>query len=345
MNIVVLAGGLSTERDVSLSTGSKVCKALREIGHRALLLDVYLGIPFSDGADPAALFSGDEKSAEILKIPDTAPDLALIKQQRSDGGKSFFGPNVLTLCKSADLVFIALHGICGEDGKLQAAFDLMGIPYTGSGSLGSALAMNKDMTKKLLSAAGIPTARWISADRDTDLDAAAAEIGLPCVVKPCNGGSSIGVFIPRSLAELKQSVSEALKNDSLVIIEEYISGREFSVGILNGKALPVIEIVPHTGFYDFQNKYQSGRTDEICPARLDEQQTLQIQSFALKTHNILLLGSYSRVDFMLDAGGRFICLEANTLPGMTPTSLIPQEAMADGVTYNELCSRIVEAAM
>jgi D-alanine-D-alanine ligase len=342
LNIVVLAGGLSTERDVSLSTGSMVCRALRELGHRALLLDVYLGLEFK--GPPAGLFKGPESTDEILKIPDAGPDLAAVRALRKDGSASFFGPGVLGICNAADMVFIALHGICGEDGRLQAALELSGIPYTGTGSLGSALAMNKDMAKRLLSFAGVPTARWACAGPGDDPAAAAAGIGLPCVVKPLSGGSSIGVFIPETAQALKESLDEALKYDEAVMIEEYIKGREFSVGILGGEALPVIEIIPHEGFYDYKNKYQTGFTDEICPARLTEEQTLEVQRLALRAHGALMLGSYSRIDFILDESGGFVCLEANTLPGMTPTSLLPQEAKAAGISYNELCRRLVAAA-
>lgn len=343
MNIVVLAGGLSTERDVSLSTGSMVCRALREIGHRALLLDVFLGLALDREADLTELFTGEEKLTEILKVPLSEPDLDTVRSLRQDGGRSFFGPNVLELCKAADIVFIALHGICGEDGRLQAALELLSIPYTGTGSLGSALAMNKDMSKKLFFSAGIPTARWIAIDSSTDIDDAMQEFGLPCVIKPGNGGSSIGVFIPKTELEFRENVEEALHYDECVIIEEYIKGREFSVGILDGEPLPVIEIVPHDGFYDYKNKYQTGCTDEICPAHLSKSQRLTVQRLALKAHETLMLGCYSRIDFMLDANGRFVCLEANTLPGMTPTSLLPQEAKAEGLSYNELCWRLVVA--
>ena len=342
MKIVVLAGGLSSERDVSLSTGSMVCRALREMGHKVLLLDVFLGLR-EIGGSPDALFTGGDSPTQIIPIPDREPDLDAVRAKRKDGGASFFGPNVLDILRASDMVYIALHGICGEDGRLQAALDLIGVPYTGTGSLGSALAMNKDLSKKLIHAAGVRTARWVAAGPDTDAAAIAGKVGLPCVVKPNNGGSSIGVFIPSSKDELEASLREAFRYDECVIVEEYIKGREFSVGILDGEALPVIEIVPHQGFYDYSNKYQQGMTDEICPARLGTDQTVEIQQLALRVHRALMLGSYSRIDFILDRDGRFICLEANTLPGMTPTSLLPQEAQAQGLSYNELCYRIVAA--
>lgn len=346
MNIVVLAGGLSTERDVSLSTGSMVCRALRQNGHHAILLDAYLGTELPLGSAPSGLFKEAQGDQEIIHTPETAPDLDKVRAERADGGASFFGPNVVALCEAADLVFIALHGVCGEDGKLQAAFDLLGIRYTGSGSLGSALAMDKAVTKTLLTAAGIKTAEWRSVCRGSSPAEIAGVLGLPCVVKPRNGGSSIGVAIPSSIEELSRSLDGAFCYDDLLIAEKYIPGREFSVGILDGRALPVIEIVPHRGFYDFKNKYQAGLTDELCPARLDGEMAARVQMLALRAHRALRLGSYSRIDFILDREtGEFVCLEANTLPGMTPTSLLPQEAAAEGVSYGALCEKLVAAAL
>lgn len=344
MNIVVLAGGLSTERDVSLSTGSMVCQALKENGHRVFLLDVFMGAPL-DG-DPLALFTGAEAPAEILRVPAAAPDLDAVRRSRPGDPRSFFGPNVLKICAVADLVFIALHGECGEDGRVQAAFELTGVPYTGTGSLGSVLAMDKDLSKQLLERRGVPTAPWAyirSADPAPDPAALEARLGLPCVVKPCAGGSSVGVSIPASPAALGQAL-QAARRFGDVLVEAYVKGREFSVGILGGRALPPVEIIPKEGFYDYENKYQPGRTEEICPARLSRPQTQRMQQLALEAHAALRLGSYSRIDFILGQGGDFVCLEANTLPGMTPTSLLPQEAAAVGIPYAQLCEELVRLA-
>ncbi|MDF2521377.1 MAG: D-alanine--D-alanine ligase [Clostridia bacterium] len=344
MKIVVLAGGLSPERDVSLSSGSLIANALREAGHRVLLLDVYEGTS-SDENDLEKLFQDKTGIPYSYKVPKTAPDLEEIKR-RNNNGDALIGENVLKLCQAADIVFIALHGAMGENGQIQAAFDVMGIKYTGTGYIGSLLAMDKDISKKLMSQSGIPTAEW-AVFEGTGISAAAVEdkVGLPCVVKPCSSGSSIGVSIVDSIDELEAALNAAKLVEPQILVEKKVAGREFSVGILEGKALPVIEIIPKQGFYDYANKYQSGCTEEICPANLSVEDTLRVQCLALRTHEVLRLGTYSRVDFIMDEKGEFICLEANTLPGMTPTSLIPQEALAGGISYVELCNKIVQLSL
>ena len=338
MKIVVLAGGLSTERDVSFKTGEMVTKALRENGHQVILLDVFMG--YSDKEeDLTGIFDRAEAvSVKVAAIPETAPDLEKVKAQRKDQSDNFFGPNVIELCRMADIVFMALHGENGENGKIQAAFDLFGIRYTGTGYLGSALAMNKGMAKQLFLENGIPTPRGTSLKRGED--AAKIEtcgIHFPCVVKPCSGGSSIGVSIVHDKAEYEQALKEAFRWENELVIEEYVKGREFSVGVIDFQALPIIEIAPVEGFYDYKNKYKAGSTVETFPAELSEQITKEMQGYAEKVAEVLGLNTYSRTDFLLDAEDHIFCLEANTLPGMTPTSLLPQEAKVTGVDFNQLC--------
>ena len=346
MKIVVLAGGLSTERDVSFKTGEMVTKALRENGHQVILLDVFMG--YSDKEeDLTGIFDRAEAvSVKVAAIPETAPDLEKVKAQRKDQSDNFFGPNVIELCRMADIVFMALHGENGENGKIQAAFDLFGIRYTGTGYLGSALAMNKGMAKQLFLENGIPTPRGTSLKRGED--AAKIEtcgIHFPCVVKPCSGGSSIGVSIVHDKAEYEQALKESFRWENELVIEEYVKGREFSVGVIDFQALPIIEIAPVEGFYDYKNKYKAGSTVETCPAELSEQITKEMQGYAEKVAEVLGLNTYSRTDFLLDAEGRIFCLEANTLPGMTPTSLLPQEAKVTGVDFNQLCEKLIESSM
>ncbi len=346
MNIVVLAGGLSTERDVSFKTGEMVTKALRENGHQVILLDVFMG--YSDKEeDLTGIFDRAEAvSVKVAAIPETAPDLEKVKAQRKDQSDNFFGPNVIELCRMADIVFMALHGENGENGKIQAAFDLFGIRYTGTGYLGSALAMNKGMAKQLFLENGIPTPRGTSLKRGED--AAKIEtcgIHFPCVVKPCSGGSSIGVSIVHDKAEYEQALKEAFRWENELVIEEYVKGREFSVGVIDFQALPIIEIAPVEGFYDYKNKYKAGSTVETCPAELSEQITKEMQGYAEKVAEVLGLNTYSRTDFLLDAEDHIFCLEANTLPGMTPTSLLPQEAKVTGVDFNQLCEKLIESSM
>lgn len=343
MDIVVLAGGLSTERDVSFVTGNMVSKALRKNGHRVILLDVFMG--YSDKEeDVTGIFDrAEEVSITVTEIPTTAPDLEAVKKSRKDRSDCFFGPNVIKLCQMADIVFMALHGENGENGKVQAAFDLFGIKYTGTDYLSSALAMNKELAKVMFRVHGIPTPNGISMKRDARIeDFSATGLTLPCVVKPCCGGSSIGVSIIRTESEYKEALEEAFRYEEEVVIEDYIEGREFSVGVLEGKALPVIEIAPVEGFYDYKNKYKAGSAVETCPADLPEELAQQMQHYAEEVVKALGLCTYSRMDFLLNKKNEMFCLEANTLPGMTPTSLLPQEAQAVGMNYEELCESLIK---
>ena len=243
------------------------------------------------------------------------------------------------------MVFLGLHGACGEDGRIQAALDLMGVPYTGSGYLGSAIAMDKDLTKQLVRAAGLKTPQWrLLYYREKQIEALCGELKLPCVVKPVDSGSSIGVAIAHSREELEKALRENV-DLGRVIVEQYVHGREIQVGVLQGRALPSIEIIPKGGFYDYRNKYQAGAAQEICPAPVEPETEQLLGATALKVHKLLELRTYSRTDFILTPEGEIYFLEINTLPGMTPTSLVPQEAAAAGINYNSLCQIIVDDAM
>ena len=291
MDIVVLAGGLSTERDVSFVTGNMVSKALRKNGHRVILLDVFMG--YSDKKeDISDIFEHTEEvSVQVEEIPTVAPDLAAVKASRADQSDNFFGPNVIEICQKADVVFIRM-----KRGEQIREFSKTGL-------------------------------------------------NLPCVVKPCCGGSSIGVSIVRTVEEYEEALEEAFRWEEEILIEDYIEGREFSVGVLEGKALPIIEIAPVEGFYDYKNKYKAGSAVETCPAQLSEAVTKQMQQYAVEVTKVLGLGAYSRMDFLLDSREQMYCLEANTLPGMTPTSLLPQEAQAVGVSFEQLCEKLIELSL
>ena len=339
MKIIVLAGGTSTERDVSLSSGSMIYRALKANGHQAMLLDVYLGY---DGETEGIFERDTDWAAEIGSVSEKNPDLAEIRALRKDGGRSFFGPNVLKLCQMADCVFMALHGANGEDGKIQACFELLGIPYTGTDFVSSAMAMDKGITKDLFKAYGISTPAGIRLSKgETEQE----KIPYPCIVKACCGGSSVGVCIARDEAEYEAAKAEAFRYDNEVVIEQYIEGREFSVGVMDGKALPVIEIAPKVGFYDYKNKYQAGSTVETCPAELSEEKTRELQQAAELVFKALRLKSYARMDFRMNTWGEIFCLEANTLPGMTPVSLLPQEAAVLGMDFAALCEKILSMAV
>lgn len=339
MKIVVLAGGISTERDVSLISGTMIYRALKEKGHQAVLLDVFLG--YEGKTDD--IFERDEDwTKEIAGIKEENPDIEKVKALRPDGDKMFFGPNVLSICQSADVVFMALHGENGENGKIQACFDLMGIRYTGTDYVSSALCMDKGLSKELFELHGVPTPKGISLKKGQEDK---REVPLPCVVKACCGGSSVGVCIASDEEEYEKAKEEAFRYDDEVIIEQYIKGREFSVGVIEGRALPIIEIAPISGFYDYKNKYQAGSTIETCPADLSEEKTKEMQGYAEAAFRVLRLKNYARMDFMMNEKGELYCLEANTLPGMTPTSLLPQEAQAEGTSYGDLCEEIIRISL
>lgn len=346
MDIVVLAGGLSAERDVSLRSGGMIANALRENGHRVLLLDVFMGLYETEREVSDVFDQTKELSVKTEGIKETAPDLEAVKASRKDQSECYFGPNVIKLCRMADIVFLALHGENGENGKLQAAFDLFGIRYTGSNYLSSAIAMDKDITKMFFEMGGVPTPKGIKMtkkDRQDNFDLTG--LRLPCVVKPCCGGSSIGVSIVRDKEEYQAALEEAFLWEDEVIIEDYIKGREFSVAVIEGKALPVIEMAPIEGFYDYKNKYQAGSTIETCPADIPKAVAAEMQHYAEEAARILGLDTYSRMDFLLNEEGEIFCLEANTLPGMTETSLIPQEAAVVGMNYRQLCEKLIQISL
>lgn len=345
MNIVVLAGGISSERDVSLSSGATIYRALKEKGHKVILLDVYLGYEWRSGESAERIDtvfdSRRDWAGDLGGVAVKNPDISQIKALRPDGDKNFFGPNVLAICQKADVVFMALHGADGENGKVQACFDLMGITYTGTDYVSSAICMDKGISKELFAAHEIPTPAGIRFKKGQDKKA----LDFPCVVKACCGGSSVGVSIAMTEQDYEQALKEAFQYDEEVIVEQYIEGREFSVGVMDGRALPVIEIAPVEGFYDYKNKYQPGSAVETCPADLPPEKTEELQKYAEKAFAALRLKSYARMDFRMNRAGEIFCLEANTLPGMTPTSLLPQEAAAIGISYGELCEKILEAAL
>ncbi len=332
MKIVVLAGGMSPERDVSLSSGALIATALMERGHSVALADVYKPI---NTAEIDKMFRSEGRYE--YHVPASEPDLDRLKKDFGEGER-LIGRGIIELCEKADAVFLALHGGMGEDGRIEALLESCGIKHSGSDYSSCHLAMDKALTKAIFESNGIPTPKWnLYCDEDI------SGIPTPCVVKPCGCGSSVGVTMVETPRELEKAISLAKSYGAKVMIEEKITGREFSVGILGGKALPVIEIIPKTGFYDYKNKYQAGATKEICPAELTKAQSEKMQDIALRAHNALGLGMYSRLDFLMDDDGNFFCLEANALPGMTPSSLLPQEAVAAGIDYGTLCEMIISS--
>ena len=251
-------------------------------------------------------------------------------------------------------MFLGLHGKFGEDGKIQSLLEFRGIKYTGSGVLASALAMDKDISKKILRSAGIKTPDWLSLRKSgfnnpSETDRLIMKsTGYPCVVKPNDEGSTVGLTIIQPDVEdiqLKKSVELAFEYSGKVLIEQYIKGREITVPVIGDEAFPVIEIRPKGGFYDYEHKYTKGMTEYICPAELSEDVLEKARKYALEAHNLLGCSVYSRIDFILDDKNELYCLEVNTLPGMTDTSLVPKSAAATGMTFRQLIERITELSL
>lgn len=332
MKITLLLGGVSSERDVSLATGLRVAAALRERGHSVRSLDTAPGHGFLTIEEEAAMIAG----GPVKRVPPEVADLA---------GPGALRSAVLPLAgiDDTDVVFLALHGGYGEDGTVQALLDLTGIPYTGSGHLASALAMDKDLSKRIFRDAGVPTADWLMAP--VDAEDAIAQLGLPLIVKPSKQGSTVGLSIVKRSEEFEAAVAEAFRHDDEVMIEAFVPGRELTVAVLGDEAFPVGEIVAEKELYDYECKYTPGMAKEYFPADLPEVVAVRAQELSLQVFRALKLAGCARVDFRMTADWELYCLEVNTLPGMTGTSLVPQAAAAAGVSFPELCERIAEAAL
>jgi D-alanine-D-alanine ligase len=330
MKIAVLFGGTSEERDVSIASAAQIIPALRGLGHEVFAVDTATGrLP---PADERQLLDGG-----VAPEPPSATAMELVR-----GRAIAFAPSALDI-RSADVVFLALHGGAGEDGRLQAMLDLAGLAYTGSNHIASAAAMDKDLSKRLFRSAGVPTADWLMAPvTAADIESA---LGWPVVVKPSKQGSTVGLTVVRRAADLAAAVALAASFDDEVMVEKFIAGREFTVGVLDGAALPVGEIIPPGEVFDYQAKYQVGGAREVFPADLPLAEAALLRGYALQAHRVLKLGAYSRVDFRRDANGAFWCLEANSLPGMTATSLLPQAAKVAGISFPALLDRICKGAI
>ena len=324
MRVAVLMGGNSSEREISLRTGRGIAQALRALGHQVAAVDA---------ADGRLLPAGEEEKAAL-------PGAALQPMI----GTALARPETL---RDAEVVFIALHGGAGEDGTLQALLDLAGKPYTGSGVLASALAMNKAMSKRIFEREGIPTPRWqlLPADSPAGAVDVAAVGGFPLVVKPNEEGSTVGLSIVRSADELEPALRLAADYGAETMIEEYIEGRELTVAVLGDEALPVVEILPKSGFYDYTAKYTAGMSEYFCPADLPEPLAARVRDLGLRASRVLDCRGVTRTDFRLGADQVPQCLEVNTIPGMTPLSLVPMAAKARGMSYDQLVGRMLELAL
>jgi D-alanine-D-alanine ligase len=342
MRIVVLMGGTSSERDVSMATGLRVAAALRTQGHDVVAIDTVRGA-LAPGEEAALLAGGVMRTlppdpAQLARLGAETLPVAVRNLQTSG---------------TPDVVFLGLHGGQGEDGTIQALLDLTGVPYTGSGHLASALAMDKDLSKRLFRAAGVRTPDWRMVRRGDGQEwkapafaaAAVAALGLPLIVKPSKEGSTVGLSLVKTAGDIIAAIEEAFRHDDEVMLERFIAGRELTVGILGNRALPVGEIIPKHELYDYECKYTPGMAVEVFPAAIRDTERAAVQRDALAAFAALKLSGYARIDFRMTADGEFHCLEANTLPGMTELSLIPQAAAADGISFPDLCERIVALAL
>ncbi|HEY1899746.1 MAG TPA: D-alanine--D-alanine ligase [Steroidobacteraceae bacterium] len=329
MKVAVLFGGTSEERDVSIASAAQIIPALRGLGFEVIAVDTATG-RLARSAEQALLAGG------VAPQPPSDREIANVRGRAISISTSTFD------VREVDVVFLALHGGAGEDGRIQAMLDLAGMAYTGSNHISSAAAMDKDLSKRLFRSAGVPTADWLMAPATAAQVAATLE--WPVVVKPNKQGSTVGLSVVRNPDELPAALQRARGFDTEVMVEKFIPGRELTVGILEGVALPVGEIFAPGDVFDYRSKYQAGGAREVFPADLSAAQTAQLQDFALRAHAVLKLGAYSRIDFRRDTEGQFWCLEANSLPGMTATSLLPQAARAAGMEFPELLERICRGA-
>jgi D-alanine-D-alanine ligase len=329
MRIAVLMGGTSDERDVSLASGAQVARALRDAGHEVVAVDTARGVLASIEEERllGAGVAGAPPGAGELSALDESHTMALARDP--DLG-------------DVDVFFLALHGGSGEDGTIQSLLDAAGVTYTGSDRLGCSLAMDKEVTKRLLRDAGIPTPDWLVGGRSVDdVDRA---LGLPVVVKASGGGSSLRLILAHDRDELAAAIEESASWNDLVLFERYQRGREFTVGIVGHRPLPVGEIVPRHEIFDYECKYQPDMAEEIFPADIPVDLAEELQGLALRVHVALRLRDFSRVDFIVDDEGGIWCLEANALPGLTANSLLPKAAQAAGIGFSELCDRLVGLA-
>jgi D-alanine-D-alanine ligase len=330
LQVTVLTGGSTPERDVALAGAAEVARALRSRGHDVKVVDLSTGL----------LSQAEEETflrPQVARTPPSAAALAALRQ-REDWLQVVQAPTV----RQADVVFPVLHGREVEGGLLQAVLEIVGVPFVGSDMRGGLLAMDKEAAKQLFVSADLPTAPWV---RWPASETAIQRLGLPLIVKPARAGSTVGLSLVETYEELPEAIERATAVDAEILIERFIAGREFTVGILGDRALAVGEIIPKHAIFDYECKYTPGMSQEIFPADLDSQIAEHLQTLALRVHKLLKLRHFSRVDWRLGADGVCYCLEANTLPGLTRSSLVPQSAAAAGIPFDELCERLCHLAL
>ena len=330
MRITVLTGGATAERAVAFASASQIVAALRSRSHNVAVVDL-AGGPL-DEAGERELLEGT--------VGATPPSVdALAERERRILSEEL---GELDAVRQAEVLFLAVHGGSLEGGTLQAVLDVIGVPYTGSGPLASALAMDKDLSKRLFRAMGVPVPAWFMTP--VGPEDVSTGLGWPVIVKPSKQGSSVGLTLVKRAQDLDDAVKLAEHYDDEVMAEQYIPGRELTVGVLGDVPLPVGEIVSKHELFDYVTKYTPGMSEETFPAKIDTVLARQLQEYSLMAHRALKLSGYSRIDFRVSPEGDIFCLEANSLPGMTRTSLFPQAAQAAGIPFPELCERIARLA-
>lgn len=343
MNIILITGGPSAEREVSIASSKCILKALRDSGHNVTVIDPING---------DKIISEDQVFGDSLSK--NSPSVQKLTEIHKTSDKNILNCINSDLFDNIDLAFLGVHGKFGEDGRIQTLLELRGVKYTGSGVFASAVAMDKDVSKIILNSVGVSTPAWITLNKNSEINSDELNqnilnsVGYPCVVKPSDEGSTVGLSIVQADVEDKQlpaAIENAFNYSDKILIEQYIKGREFTVPVIGNETFPVIEIRPKGGFYDYEHKYTKGMTEYFCPADIPEDIELKAREDALKAHKALGCSVYSRVDFMLDENNKLYCLEVNTLPGMTDTSLVPKSAKANGMTFNNLIDKIIELSL
>jgi len=327
ITVALILGGTSPEREVSKATGKSILAALRTLNYTVKPFDPAYGL--NQPANEEELFGPDK------------PELM--------SNKNYIDLINSSLFDDVNCAFLALHGVWGEDGTIQSLLAFRGIPYTGSNILSSALGMDKEMTKIMLTHSGVPTPKWLTFKAGFSAEEAVKSItenlGFPCVIKPNDQGSTIGLTICGEAANVPQALEKALKLSQKALVEEYIPGRELTVAVLGQTPLPVLEIKPKHTYYDYECKYTSGMSEYEVPAQISPETAKYLQDKALAAFNAVGCECYSRIDFRLTPEGNAFCLEINTLPGMTSTSLVPKMAKAAGITFEQLIDRIIKFSL
>lgn len=341
LNVLVLAGGESTEREVSLNSARAVTETLLKTGHRVRVIDTLNGNYLTD--ESGKFLPGTSAAPTTSTAVDKVPQRMTLSSTRE---------LVKTRQNGVDVVFIALHGGAGENGGIQALLDIIGVPYTGSPMAASAMAMNKDIAKRVMQSLGIPTARWKRYDStagrsfdDVVADIKRSDIRPPFIVKPTDGGSTVGLSLVEVDGDIEEAVQAAFQVSDSIMVEDYMKGREITISVLDGKPLPPVEIKPTHKLYDYTCKYTKGKSQYICPAEIDEAITKKLSDDAVRFYRTIGCRGYARIDFIVESLNKYICLELNTLPGMTELSLFPMAARAAGIEFTDLLGRLCDLAL